>query len=224
MDKKNKELWQETLETFDSLHKPRAFPLFFRKKSRPDGPFDFIVAGLGNPGKEYVGSRHNAGFMALMAFAGDTPVKKIRFKSYTGEKTVGDRRVLLLLPQTFMNLSGQAVREAMTFYKLPPERALILLDDATLPVGTIRLRRQGSDGGQRGMRSIIEMTNSDAFPRVKIGVGEKPHPDYNLADWVLSHFTDKEMPALKGALDKAAQAAAMIVQDRMEEAMNRFSG
>ena len=198
----------------------------FFKKQRSAGPVDFIVAGLGNPGKQYEGTRHNAGFMALEALAErlGVPVTRVRFKSYCGEAVIGEKRALLLMPQTFMNLSGEAVCEAMRFYKLPPERVLVMMDDISLPVGVIRLRRKGSDGGQKGMRSIITLSGSDQFPRIKLGVGAKPHPDYDLAAWVLPRFTKEEAPGMVQAAHHAAEAAELIVQGRMEEAMNRYSG
>lgn len=198
----------------------------FFKKQRSAGPVDFIVAGLGNPGKQYEGTRHNAGFMALEALAErlGVPVTRVRFKSYCVEAVIGEKRALLLMPQTFMNLSGEAVCEAMRFYKLPPERVLVMMDDISLPVGVIRLRRKGSDGGQKGMRSIITLSGSDQFPRIKLGVGAKPHPDYDLAAWVLSRFTKEEAPGMVQAAHHAAEAAELIVQGRMEEAMNRYSG
>ena len=200
--------------------------MFFRK-SRPanPGPVEFLVAGLGNPGKQYEGTRHNAGFAALEALAEklDVRVDRIRFKSFCGEGRIGDKKVLLLMPQTFMNASGEAVRDAMQFYKLPPERCLILFDDISLPVGAIRVRRKGSDGGQKGMRSIITLTGSDLFPRVKIGSGQKPHPDYDLAAWVLSHFSKDEAPRMLEAARSAAEAACLIVEDRIDDAMNRYS-
>ena len=184
------------------------------------------MAGVGNPGKQYEGTRHNAGFMALEALAErlGVPVTRVRFKSYCGEAVIGEKRALLLMPQTFMNLSGEAVCEAMRFYKLPPERVLVMMDDISLPVGVIRLRRKGSDGGQKGMRSIITLSGSDQFPRIKLGVGAKPHPDYDLAAWVLSRFTKEEAPGMVQAAHHAAEAAELIVQGRMEEAMNRYSG
>ena len=199
--------------------------MFFRKSSAASGPVDFLVAGLGNPGKQYEGTRHNAGFAALEALADklDVRVDRVRFKSYCGEARIGGTKVLLLMPQTFMNLSGEAVRDAMQFYKIPPERCLILFDDISLPVGTIRVRRKGSDGGQRGMRSIITLTGSDQFPRVKIGIGGKPHPDYDLAAWVLSHFSKEEAPLLLEAARNAAEAACLIVRGQTDEAMNRYS-
>ncbi len=195
------------------------------KKPKPAGPVDFLIVGLGNPGKKYEGTRHNAGFAALEALAESLHVKvdRVRFKSFCAQTELDGQRVLLMMPQTFMNLSGEAVREAMQFYKLPPERVLVLFDDISLPVGTIRIRRKGSAGGQKGMASIIALCGSDQFPRVKIGIGEKPHPDYDLADWVLSRFTKEEAPRLLDAAKNAAEAARLITAGKVDEAMNRFS-
>lgn len=198
--------------------------MFWKKKTEA-GPVDFIVAGLGNPGKQYEATRHNAGFIALEALAEklDADVRRIKFKAYCGDAVIGDKRVLLMMPQTFMNNSGEAVREAMQFYKLSPEQVLVMMDDISLPVGTIRIRRKGSDGGQKGMRSIITLTGSDQFPRIKLGVGEKPHPDYDLAAWVLSKFAKEEQPLMVDAARRAADAACLIVQGETEQAMNQFS-
>lgn len=198
--------------------------MLFRKPT-PAGAVDFIIVGLGNPGKKYEGTRHNAGFMALeeLAKATGTRVNRVKFKSLCGEAVIGNRKVLLMMPQTLMNNSGEAVREAQSFYKLPPEHCLVLCDDITLPVGTVRIRRKGSDGGQRGVRSIITLCGSEQFPRIKIGVGQKPHPDYDLAAWVLSRFPQNEWPALNDAVANAAAAAQLIAQDQIETAMNRFS-
>ena len=195
------------------------------RKSVPSGAVEFLIAGLGNPGKQYEGTRHNAGFMALEALAEELDVKvnRVKFKSFCGEAMIGDKKVLLLMPQTFMNLSGEAVRDAMQFYKLPPEKCLILFDDISLPVGNIRVRRKGSDGGQNGMKNIIYLTGSDQFPRVKLGIGAKPHPDYNLADWVLSKFTKEEAPKILEAARNAAKAACLIAEGNIDQAMNRYS-
>lgn len=198
--------------------------MFFRK-SVSTGPVDFLIAGLGNPGKQYEGTRHNAGFMALEALAEELQVKvdRVKFKSFCGEAVIGGKKVLLLMPQTFMNLSGEAVRDAMQFYKLLPEKCLILFDDISLPVGNIRVRRKGSDGGQNGMKNIIYLTGSDRFPRIKLGIGAKPHPDYNLADWVLSKFTKEEAPKILDAARNAAKAACLIAEGNIDQAMNRYS-
>lgn len=208
--------------------------MFFRKSKadgsgskgkKPASPIDFLIVGLGNPGKKYEGTRHNAGFAALEALAEKLGVKvrKSKYKALTAEASIGDKRVLLMMPQTFMNLSGQAVTEAMQFYKLKPEQVLILLDDITLPVGVLRIRRKGSDGGQRGMRSIITLSGSEQFPRIKIGVGQKPRPDYDLAAWVLSKFTGEEAAKMLDAFQNAADAACKIVQGDLEGAMNAYS-
>lgn len=198
--------------------------MLFRKPA-PTGAVDFIIVGLGNPGKKYEGTRHNAGFMVIETMADRLGVRvnRAKFKSLCGEAVIDRKKVLLMMPQTFMNNSGEAVREAMAFYKLPPERCLVLCDDITLPVGTIRIRRKGSDGGQRGVRSIITLCGSEQFPRIKIGVGQKPHPDYDLAAWVLSRFTESEKAPLREAVTHAADAAELIVQDNIEAAMNQFS-
>ena len=162
----------------------------FRKQpsATPRGPVEYLVVGLGNPGKKYENTRHNAGFAALdvLAERHGVRMKQLKFKALCGDASLGGRRVLLLKPLTFMNLSGQSVTEAMRFYKIPPERVIILLDDISLAPGRLRIRRKGSDGGQNGMKNIIYLSGSDQFPRIKLGVGKKPHPDYNLADWVLS--------------------------------------
>ncbi len=198
--------------------------MFFRKP-KPTGPVDFIIVGLGNPGKKYEGTRHNAGFAAIEALAESAGVRvnRVKFKSLCGEMTVGGKKLLLMMPQTFMNNSGEAVREALSFYKLPPENCVVICDDITLDVGTIRIRRKGSDGGQRGMRSIITQCGSEAFARIKIGVGKKPHPEYDLAAWVLSRFTKEEAPSVVKAAKEAADAALLITDGQIEKAMNDYS-
>jgi len=197
----------------------------FFKKPKPSGPIDYIVVGLGNPGTKYENTRHNAGFLALDALAKELGVKvdRVRFRSYCGEAKMGDKRVLLMKPQTFMNNSGEAVREAMQFYKLPAEQVLILFDDISLPVGGLRVRRGGSAGGQNGVKSIIALCGSDTFPRVKLGIGAKPHPDYDLADWVLSRFTKDEQKVMQATAEKAVGAAKLIVDGNIDEAMNKYS-
>ncbi|MDD2361489.1 MAG: aminoacyl-tRNA hydrolase [Oscillospiraceae bacterium] len=197
--------------------------MFFRNPKY--SPVDFLVVGLGNPGKKYEGTRHNSGFVVLETLAQNLGVKvnRVKFKSLCGDGKIGDSRVLLMQPQTFMNASGEAVCEAMRFYKLKPEQVLVIFDDISLPVGAVRIRRKGSDGGQKGMQSIITLSGSDEFPRVKIGIGEKPHPDYELSAWVLSRFTKQEAALLLEAAETAAAAVCMIVQGNIDEAMNRYS-
>lgn len=189
------------------------------------GSVAYIIAGLGNPGREYEGTRHNAGFMALDRIAEKCGAKvdRIKFKSLCGDAKIGTSRVLLLKPQTFMNSSGEAVRDAAAFYKIPMDHVIILYDDISLDPGKIRVRPKGTDGGHNGIKSIIYLTGTDVFPRVKIGVGAKPRPDYDLAAWVLGH-PDKDAAALiTEALDRAGQAAEAIIQLGMARAMNDFN-
>lgn len=189
------------------------------------GGVDFLIVGLGNPGMAYENTRHNAGYGALQALARElhTELSKKQCKALTGTGEIDGRRVLLLFPQTFMNLSGEAVQAALHFYKLAPEQLLVFSDDVALPLGAVRVRRSGSDGGQKGLRSIIGCIGTDAFPRVRIGVGAKPHPAYNMADWVLSRFKPDEQPAMEDAYEKAAGAAQLIVAGHIDQAMNRYS-
>lgn len=188
-------------------------------------PPEFIIAGLGNPGTQYENTRHNCGFMAAETLADiyKTPLKRLRFKSLTGEISIGGKRCLVMKPTTFMNNSGDAVEEAAVFYKIPPERILVIYDDISLDVGRLRIRGKGSDGGHNGMKSIILRLNSDNFPRIRIGVGEKPNKDYDLADWVLSRFTKEEGEKLETALSNSAKAAELIVEGKINEAMNIYN-
>ena len=200
--------------------------LFSKRAAVPAGPVEFLIVGLGNPGKEYENTRHNAGFMAVDCIAGELGVKidRLRFKSLCGDGVLAGHRVLLMKPSTFMNLSGQAVQEAAAFYKLPMEKVLVFVDDISLEPGHVRIRRKGTDGGQKKIKNIIYLTGSDQFPRVKIGVGAKPHPDYDLAKWVLSRFSAEERKALDSVLEQAAEIAKLIVSGRMDEAMNGYNG
>lgn len=194
-------------------------------KPRETGPVEYLICGLGNPGTQYENTRHNTGYMALDTIAERQrlPVKRLRFKSLTADAVIGGARCLLMKPTTFMNNSGEAAAEALRFYKLPSERLIVLYDDISLDVGRIRIREKGSDGGHNGIKSIILETDSDRFPRVKIGVGAKPNPDYDLARWVLSPFLKEQGPLLEEALGRAASAAELIVQGKIGEAMNRFN-
>ena len=203
------------------------FDIFKKIESdkRPPAPIDFIIAGLGNPGTQYEDTRHNCGFMAVEILAEQHRVslKKLRFKSLTAEAEIGGRRCLLMKPTTFMNNSGDAIEEAARFYKIPAENVLVIYDDISLDVGKLRIRAKGSDGGHNGMKSIILRLNTDLFPRIRVGVGKKPHPDYDLADWVLSRFTKAEGELLLPALTNAAAAAELIVQGKLNEAMNKYN-
>lgn len=198
--------------------------MFFKKKQFPSSA-DYIIVGLGNPGDKYANTRHNAGFMVIdmLAEKYNCKVSRLKFKSLYGDCTIGDSRVILCKPQTFMNLSGEAVRDIAAFYKLPPERVLIIFDDISLDVGKIRIRRKGSAGTHNGMKNIIYLSGVDTYPRIKVGVGAKPHPDYDLADWVLSSFKKDEFEPLKTAVENAVEAAALIVNGKIDNAMNKFS-
>lgn len=199
--------------------------MLFKKKEYSNNSIEFIIVGLGNPGKQYEGTRHNAGFIAIDYIADELGAKinKIKFKSTIGEATISGRRCLLMKPSTFMNLSGQAVTEAMRFYKLPPQNVIILSDDISLDVGIIRVRRKGSDGGQKGLQNIIYLSGSDEFPRVKIGIGKKPHPDYDLKDWVLSRFSDKDKKLIADRLPDIKGAVECIVDGEIDKAMNLYN-
>ena len=178
---------------------------FFSKNKTPSGPPEYLIVGLGNPGRQYELTRHNAGFLFadLLADKLSANINKIQFKSVTTVIDLSGKKCLLMKPQTFMNNSGEAVKQAAAFYKIPPEKIIVIFDDISLPCGKLRIRRKGSAGGHNGIKSIIYHLNSDNFPRIKLGVGEKPHPDYELADWVLSNFKKDELPLLREAAEKA---------------------
>lgn len=199
--------------------------MLFHKKEPAGGPMEFLVVGLGNPGIQYECTRHNAGFLALRALADKqgVTVDRVKFHALIGPAVIGEKRGLLMLPQTYMNESGRAVSEAMRFYKLRPEQVVVLFDDIALPVGQLRIRRKGSGGGQKGMGSIIAEIGSENFPRVRLGVGEKPHPDYDLAAWVLSKFTESEQKTMDEAAARAADAVCLMVSGDIDGAMNRYS-
>ena len=187
---------------------------------------DWLIVGLGNPGPEYERTRHNVGFRTADLLAEQAGVKldRARFRALIRQTELAGRRVLLLKPQTFMNNSGEAVQLAAMFYKIPIDRILILSDDVSLPLGRIRVRAEGSAGGHNGLKSIISHLGSQTFPRIKIGVGEKPHPDYDLADWVLSRFTPEEEKHLAPAIEHAAEAALELIAHGPQSAAARFNG
>ena len=187
--------------------------------------FTHIIVGLGNIGSEYENTRHNVGFMAIDNLADKLGCKinKIKFKALIGDTKIGDNRVLLMKPTTFMNNSGQAVSEVMRFYKIPPENIIVVLDDISLPVGKLRIRTKGSDGGQKGMRSIITLCGSDNFPRIKIGVGAKPNSEWDLADWVLSKFAGNDIAELKAVFDKTVSAIELMTDGKTDRAMNLYN-
>ena len=187
---------------------------------------DWMIVGLGNPGAEYEKTRHNVGFRVSELLAGRWKVKidRLKFRALTRMVTAEGQKILLVQPQTYMNASGAAVSALATYYKVKPERVLVIFDDISLPVGRIRVRRDGSAGGHNGIKSIIQSLGTDQFPRVKVGVGAKPHPDYDLADWVLSRFSAQEEKALAPALTNAAEAAVLILTQGVEKAASAYNG
>lgn len=199
--------------------------IFAGKKEEPKPPVEWIVVGLGNPGDRYRGTRHNAGYAAVDAIAEKAGVKidRAAYRGLTGRGALGGRGVLFLKPETFMNLSGESVREAAAFYKIPPERILVLCDDVSFEAGRIRIRRSGSHGGHNGLRSVSEQLGSDAFPRIRIGVGQKPHPEYDLVDWVLGKLPDADAKKISDKATDLFNAAELVVSGNIDLAMNRYS-
>ena len=189
------------------------------------GKIEYIIIGLGNFGLEYNETRHNAGFMAVdrLVQKNGFDISRVKFKSKTGETLINGKRCLVLKPTTYMNNSGEAVAEAMNFYKIPIENVIVIYDDISLEPGKLRIRRKGSDGGHNGIKSIIALTGSDEFPRIKIGVGKKPNPNYNLADWVLSKFSEEDKKSLEPALEKAVDSLGFIVEGNIDKAMNLYN-
>lgn len=186
----------------------------------------WLIVGLGNPGTEYEKTRHNCGFRAIDRLAQklDCRMDRAKFQGLYGQTQYGGRKLFLLKPQTFMNLSGRSVLPLSAYFQIPPQRIIVLFDDISLEPGRLRVRKDGSAGGHNGIKSIIAELGSEAFPRVKIGVGAKPHPDYDLAAWVLSTFSASEEKALDPALDRAGEAALCIIDHGVPKAANRFNG
>ena len=199
--------------------------MFFKKDSLSSSTYDYMIVGLGNPGKKYEFTRHNTGFLCVDLYAEQHGFKidRLKFKSLIGETKINGKRCLFLKPQTFMNLSGEAVRDAAAFYKIPPDRIIVIFDDISLDVGKMRIRRKGSDGGHNGIKNIIYHLSSDLFPRIKIGIGAKPHPDYDLADWVMTPFSKDDLKFLREVCENAGEALELMVDGKIEEAMSRFS-
>ena len=197
--------------------------LFGRNKT---SGVEWLLVGLGNPGDKYDNTRHNVGFAAIDQLAEElrVPVQKLKYRALTQTVELGGAKVLLMKPITYMNLSGEAVGEAARFFKIPADHVLVLSDDVSLPVGKLRIRKGGSAGGHNGLKSIIQHLGTDQFPRVKIGVGEKPHPDYDMADWVLSRFTGEDLKTITQAVKRAADAVECFVREGPDKAMNRFNG
>lgn len=187
--------------------------------------YDMLVVGLGNPGEKYRQTRHNAGFAVTdkLCEKYNATLKRFKFKALICECVIGKKRILIAQPQTYMNLSGEAVAEICGFYKIPIEKVVIIFDDVSLPVGNIRIRCSGSHGGHNGMKDISEKMSTNDILRIKFGVGLKPHPDYDLKDWVLSRFKSEELETLQCAIDKAVAAIGEMAEGTVEKAMNKYS-
>lgn len=195
------------------------------KGATPTGSLTHIIVGLGNPGAKYTHTRHNAGFWLIDYMAQENSVKvdRVKFRALCGELNIGGTRALLLKPQTFMNLSGESVRDAAKFYKIPPENIIAIVDDANFEVGGLRIRTKGSDGGHNGLKNMIYQLQSDQFIRLKVGVGKKPHPDYDIADWVLGKMPDGDLKKIYPVLQDCAAAIELIINGEPELAMTRYN-
>ena len=189
------------------------------------GAVDWLIVGLGNPGQKYEHTRHNMGFLTVDLLAEQLNVKlnKVKFKSAYNIVRFGGQKCLVMKPQTYMNLSGEAVREAVQFYKIPADHVLVIYDDVSLPVGKLRVRPTGSAGGHNGLKNIIQHLGTDAFPRIKVGVGMPDHPDHEMIDWVIGKPQGEEAKTLRAALDRAADAALSVIDEGPDRAMNRFN-
>lgn len=195
--------------------------MIFKRKST----YDWLVAGLGNPGLQYENTRHNAGFMAVDAMADNLGFEfnKNKYDALIGECKIGDNRVLVIKPQTYMNNSGKAVQKISAFYKIPNDRIIVLHDDISFDIGVLRTRRKGSDGGQKGLRDIIELLGTDEIIRIKIGVGKKPSNGTDTVNWVLGKFPLDSAEDLKKALERAGKAVKEIVLRGIDSAMNKYN-
>ncbi len=203
---------------------------FFKKKPKPAGPVvgkpEYIVVGLGNPGREYEYSRHNTGFLCVDLLCNKYGVRpdRVKFNSLNCTADVEGHACLIMRPQTYMNNSGQAIREAAVFYRIPPERIVVIYDDISLPTGMLRIRKKGSAGGHNGIKSIIAQLGTDEFPRIKLGVGERRDPDEDLKDHVLGKFSKEDLAVMRASMERAVEAVPLLLDGRAEEAMNRFNG
>lgn len=193
---------------------------------RTSGGVSWLVVGLGNVGEKYDNTRHNVGFEVAdeLAERGRVPIQKLKYRALTNTLEIGGEKVLLMKPVTYMNLSGEAVGEAARFFKVPADHVLVISDDVSLPVGKLRVRRGGSAGGHNGLKNIIQHLGSDQFPRIKVGVGEKPHPDYDMADWVLGKFQGEDRRTMDGAVKRAADAVECFLREGPDKTMSRFNG
>ena len=194
---------------------------FDRSKGAPK----WLVVCLGNPGPKFEGTRHNAGFIAADAISerNGMSVNRLRFKALTGTCTIGGETVMVMKPQTYMNLSGEAVIQAVRFYKIPADHVIVISDEMALPVGKIRIKTKGSSGGHNGLKSIIEKLGTEEFPRIRMGVGEPPHPEYDPKDWVLSVFRNRDAEDIADAAQRVAAAVDCYISEGAERAMNKFN-
>lgn len=204
------------------------FDVFDRISSKspaPNGKIEYVIAGLGNPGMEYEGTRHNAGFAVLDTLAEQLGEKidRLRFKGKTAEVTINGKRCLLLKPTTYMNNSGESIVQALEFYKIDAANLIVVCDDISLDCGKLRIRRKGSHGGHNGLRSICDLTGRDDFPRIKMGVGKKPHPDYDLAKWVLGKYGREDAAKMKESAENACECIKLMVQGDTDQAMNKYN-
>ena len=198
--------------------------LFDRFKNQDKGQEFFVIAGLGNPGREYAETKHNVGFCVIdrLAEKYHIDVTKFKQKALIGDGTINGKRVLLVKPQTFMNLSGESIREIVNFYKIPQDRFVVIYDDTSMPAGQIRLREKGSHGGHNGIRNIIDQMGTDVFNRIKVGIGEKPK-GWDLADYVLAKFNPDDLPAMEEGMEKAVKGVELILSRGVAEAANRVN-
>ncbi len=196
--------------------------MFFKKS----GGVDWLLVCLGNPADQYENTRHNVGFMVADELGERlrVPIQKLKYKALTNTVTLGGQKVLVMKPVTYMNLSGEAVRQAADFYKVAPDHVLVVSDDTSLAVGKLRIRKGGSAGGHNGLKNIIQHLGTDQFPRLRLGVGEKPHPDYDLADWVLGKFQGEDKKQVDAAVKKAVDAIECILSQGLDKGMNKFNG
>jgi PTH1 family peptidyl-tRNA hydrolase len=208
-----------------NLEQQKGYPMHFFRSSPPPGPPTWLIAGLGNPGRQYQYTRHNAGFLCLdvLADACGVKVDKLKWHALTGLAEIAGQRCVLMKPNTYMNGSGQAVAACAAFYQIPPARVLVISDDVSFAPGVLRIRRRGSAGGHNGLKSIIQHLGADEFPRIKLGVGQKPHPDYDIVDWVLSDLGLEELKALRAACGDACEAIPMILMGDIDGAMIKYS-
>ena len=199
--------------------------MFSFRKEKATGNVEFLIVGLGNPGKKYENTRHNAGFMSIdkLAKEENIEVKKVKFHALVTECYIDSHKVIVMKPQTMMNNSGQAIKECAQFYKIAPENIIVIYDDISLEPGKLRIRRKGSAGGHNGIKSIISHLGSENFPRVKIGVGAKPHPDYDLVDWVLGSFPKDQLRLIDDACENAYNAIKIIMTGDIDAAMSKYN-